>query len=308
MKNEFFTFNCTSDCINIDFFLYYRNRLKNGFSYETEPSSQLFHQRPKNYLNTSSTTPGDTTPSPSSTVIAPVAVARNSILLVGFQVLTKFLGFLSSVFLANYFGVVVFGEYNYAFALTALFIPFCDLGMDFYLLREIPRLSHEQAGPLAGNVLRTKLLITMLVLLVIVITGGALEHFSSKMFGIIFLAGIVTLLRTYWTTYSLILRGINKVQAETFLYSILRLAEFCAVAAIVVGKLDMVVLLLLLSLINLLGAVSTYVIIRKRYLPLSVTGSGKASQVIMGGLPFALTGNHSYSLYTLISIPFLFQR
>lgn len=85
-------------------------------------------------------------PSPPPQRIESDSVLRNSALLIGFHVLTKSLAFVSFILLAKYLGTQLFGVYNYAFALTSLFIPLCDLGMDTYLMREVP-LSQRSRDP-----------------------------------------------------------------------------------------------------------------------------------------------------------------
>ena len=96
----------------------------------------------------------------------------------------------------------MFGVYNYGFALTALFIPLCDLGMDTYLMREVPRLSKEEIPRQLGAVLSWKGLLTFVVFLAISLTGGILDVFGTERFFIVVLAGLITLLRTYWTTFA----------------------------------------------------------------------------------------------------------
>jgi O-antigen/teichoic acid export membrane protein len=218
------------------------------------------------------------------------AVLRNSLLLFGFHVLTKLLAFVSFILLANYLGTQLFGTYNYAFALTALFIPLCDLGMDIYLMREVPRLSRDQLAKQVGAVLALKGVLTFLVFVAISITGGMLDSFGSERFYIVALAGLATLLRTYWTTFGSLLRALNKVHYETGLLSLARIAEFIVIIVSIWYDTGLLSLLSILGLVNLLSVAATYLIVQSRFTsPTLQRDFAQMLAMLKGGLPFALT-------------------
>ena len=157
------------------------------------------------------------------------SVARNSILIFAFQILTKILGFLSSIFLANFLGAELFGTYNYAFALTSLFIPLCDLGIDVYLVREVARQETSSSQKQFGLVLVVKVLLAAGVLALVTSTALILESSQSESFLFVVLAGMVTILRTYWVSFSSVLRAVNRVWEEAWLYSTARIVEFAVI-------------------------------------------------------------------------------
>jgi O-antigen/teichoic acid export membrane protein len=218
------------------------------------------------------------------------SVLRNSLLLFGFHVLTKLLAFVSFILLANYLGTQLFGTYNYAFALTALFIPLCDLGMDTYLMREVPRISKDRLPKQVGAVLALKGALTFLVFVAISITGGILDSFGSERFYLVALAGLVTLLRTYWTTFGSLLRALNKVGYETGLLSLARAAEFLVIVGSIWYDAGLLSLLSILGVVNLISVAATYFVVRSRFTaPTLERDFEHMLMMLKGGLPFALT-------------------
>ena len=238
--------------------------------------------------------PDDPTPAhPSPSLpdrIGSRSVLRNSLLLFGFHVLTKLLAFVSFILLANYLGTQLFGTYNYAFALTALFIPLCDLGMDTYLMREVPRLTRDRLPKQVGAVLALKGALTFFVFLAISITGGMLDSFGTERFYIVALAGLVTLLRTYWTTFGSLFRALNKVGYETGLLSLARTAEFLVVVGSIWYDAGLLSLLSILGIVNLASVTATYLIVRSKFASPTVDKDFRYMMTMLkGGLPFALT-------------------
>ncbi len=230
-------------------------------------------------------------PAPSSTSprIESSAVLRNSVLLFGFHVLTKSLAFVSFILLAKYLGTQLFGEYNYAFALTALFIPLCDLGMDTYLMREVPRLSEQEIPKQLGAVLSWKGLLTFFVFLAISLTTGLLDVFGSDRFFMVVLAGLITLLRTYWTTFASFFRAINKVGFETGMLSLARIAEFIVIIVSISMNSGLLSLLSILTVLNIVFVSLTHVLVRQRFArPILVGDFAHMMFMLRGGLPFAL--------------------
>lgn len=217
------------------------------------------------------------------------SVLRNSILLFAFHVLTKSLAFVSFILLAKYLGAQIFGVYNYAFALTALFIPLCDLGMDTYLMREVPRLSKEEIPRQLGAVLSWKGLLTFLVFLAMSLTGGMLDVFGTERFFIVMLAGLITLLRTYWTTFASFFRAIDKVGYETGMLSLARIAEFIVIVASISMDAGLLSLLSVLTVVNIVFVSGTHILVRTRFTrPIMVGDFAHMISIFRGGLPFAL--------------------
>jgi polysaccharide transporter, PST family len=221
--------------------------------------------------------------------IESISVLRNSVLLVGFHVFTKSLAFVSFILLAKYLGTQLFGAFNYAFALTALFIPLCDLGMDTYLMREVPRLSEQEIPKQLGAVLSWKGFLTFLVFVAISITTGVLDTFGSERFFMVVLAGLITLLRTYWTTFASFFRAMNSVGYETGMLSLARVAEFIVIVVSISMDSGLLSLLAVMAVVNIVFVSLTHVLVHHRFTrPIMVGDFAHMMSMLRGGLPFAL--------------------
>ena len=217
------------------------------------------------------------------------SVLKNSVLLLGFHAFTKSLAFVSFILLAKYLGTQLFGVYNYAFALTALFIPLCDLGMDTYLMREVPRLNEQDIPKQLGAVLSWKGLLTFFVFLAMSLTTGLLDSFGTDRFFMVVLAGLITLLRTYWTTFASFFRAINKVGFETGMLSLARIAEFVVIILSITIDTGLLSLLAVMTVVNILFVSLTHVLVRRRFThPILVGDFAHMMTMLRGGLPFAL--------------------
>jgi len=217
------------------------------------------------------------------------SVLKNSVLLFLFHVFTKSLAFVSFILLAKYLGTQLFGVYNYAFALTALFIPLCDLGMDTYLMREVPRLNESEIPKQLGAVLSWKGFLTFLVFLAMSLTTGLLDGFGSDRFFMVVLAGLITLLRTYWTTFASFFRAINKVSYETGMLSLARVAEFIVIVISISMDSGLLSLLAVMTVVNIVFVSLTHILVRQRFArPILVGDFAHMIAMLKGGLPFAM--------------------
>ena len=199
------------------------------------------------------------------------------------------MAFVSFILLAKYLGTQLFGIYNYAFALTALFIPLCDLGMDTYLMREIPRLPAEEIAKQLGAVLSWKGMLTFLVFILMSLTTGILDNFGTDRFFMVVLAGLITLLRTYWTTFASFFRAINEVSYETGMLSLARVAEFIVIVVSISMDIGLLALLAVMTVVNIIFVSLTHVVVRTRHTrPVLVQDFRHMLSMLRGGLPFAL--------------------
>jgi len=66
-------------------------------------------------------------------------IAKNTAALFAAHYLVSILGLVLSIFIARNLGDVIFGKYSFAFAFTAIFAVFSDLGYNALLIREVAR-------------------------------------------------------------------------------------------------------------------------------------------------------------------------
>ncbi len=187
------------------------------------------------------------------TIISPAMLVKNSFLLILLQVLTKITGFITSILLANYLGTSLFGVYSYAFALSAIFIPFCDFGLDILLMKEMVKNPLDISKKYLGSTLRLKAIFALILTITIILLAGILESFHTEEFKIVVFSGLITILRTFSNTYGSTFKAINKVGLEVISFSILRIIEFSLVIYVVFASLELLTLLILLFTINFFG-------------------------------------------------------
>jgi O-antigen/teichoic acid export membrane protein len=231
------------------------------------------------------------------------AVARNSVLIFGMQIVTKILGLVSAILLANYLNTQLFGKYNYAFALSSLFIPLCDLGMDTFLIREVARGSASAIGDRVNSVLSGKLILTLCNFFLVAIVAGIIEDFGSAYWILILFGAAVTFFRTYWTTFSSVFRAINQVMYDVSLYSLARVGEFISVIITITTQRSLIFLLISLGIVNLLAIGLTFAILHKRFIHVAINTTLAQIRVsLRGGFPFALTTIFSAIYFNLDTV------
>ncbi len=218
------------------------------------------------------------------------SVVRNSFLIFGFQILTKATGFISAVLLANELGTQRFGLYNYGFALTSLFIPLCDMGMDMVLLRDTSRREQAQTEKSFATVLGGKTLLGLIVFVLITVTAAILESAGTENFFLVLLTGAVIILRTFWTSFNAVFRAVNRVWLEAWIYTTARVGEFVVTIIAILTHESLMLLLSSLIVVNLAAVLYSFVFIRKRLFHAKVSFSVQSIvSALHESLPFALT-------------------
>lgn len=119
------------------------------------------------------------------------------------------MAFVSFILLAMYLGTKLPGVFNHTFALTASFIPLCDIGMDVHLMRQVPRFQAEEVAKQLEAVHSWEGMLTFLVTILSRSRPASSNDSGTDRFSMVVLAGLTTLLRTYWTTLASCFRAIN---------------------------------------------------------------------------------------------------
>jgi len=229
-------------------------------------------------------------PSAPGSTITVQSVVRNSTLIFGFQLLTKAAGFVSAVMLANELGTVRFGLFNYGFALTSLFIPFCDMGLDVVLMRDAARHDRNRTAESLAAVLGAKTILGILVFLLVLVVSTFLESTGTESFTVVLLAGAVIILRTFWNSFNAVFRSLNRVRLEAMVFTSARGAEFLVTIVCVLAKSPLPTLLAGLILVNLVAVGATFIFIRFRFFLVRFFFSPAAlASALRESLPFALT-------------------
>jgi O-antigen/teichoic acid export membrane protein len=121
------------------------------------------------------------------------------------------------------------------------------------------------------------------------LTTGILDNFGTDRFFMVVLAGLITLLRTYWTTFASFFRAINSVGYETGMLSLARVAEFIVVVVSISMDIGLLALLAVMTIVNIIFVSLTHVLVRARFTrPVMVQEFRHMLAMLRGGLPFAL--------------------
>ncbi len=218
----------------------------------------------------------------------PAQVAKNSLLLFSSHLVAKIFLVLSSILLANYLGVQLFGTYSFAFALAALFAPLCDLGADAYLTRELAREQSADPRRIAA-ILSLKAALALITFLLIV---AALQLFgyTEPTSTIVYLAASIMISRVYINTSFAVFRAFQRIKYESAVIVLQRALEFLVVLLVIALGLSILQLLLLILISLGASGVVSFTLLKKKFLPHPLQWrQSDIPAMLRGGLPFALT-------------------
>lgn len=120
----------------------------------------------------------------------------NTLWLMGDNIITLGVGFLTSVVIARYLGPEEFGVFSYAISMVALFAAAGHMGLSGLVVREVVKKPGER-GIILGTTLGLKF-IGMISGYVILLTYAAIyEGFKSREFAVLALAGIILIFRPF---------------------------------------------------------------------------------------------------------------
>lgn len=100
---------------------------------------------------------------PKQSVVA--TVARNSVFVLGVQVVMKILGFLFNVYVVRRLGDVHFGRYSAVMAYVAIFAIFTDWGMAPYAVREMAT-DRKKVSWLMPNIMAIRVVLSLMVTII----------------------------------------------------------------------------------------------------------------------------------------------
>lgn len=214
--------------------------------------------------------------------------ARNTTYLFIAQIITKILGFISGILLANYLGVENFGLYNFVISFGALLIPFLDLGVDTAFIKDVASLEDHDVPPV-GTLLLLKLIISISVFIVSLFIVPMVVEPNQLTY--VFLGILITLLRTYSGSFSAIVRGKNRMDIESNIQVSLKVFEISGVLAAFFLKVDIETLLIFITFSSILQLIYAAILLggngffKKIHIDLSLI-----KKMMRSGIPFALTG------------------
>lgn len=88
---------------------------------------------------------------------------KNTVSLLGSQVVIKILSFVLAIFMARYLGATDYGKYSFGLAYLVLFMPIAGLGLNLLVVREVSR-KRESAPALVGTSIVLKVISSVFVI------------------------------------------------------------------------------------------------------------------------------------------------
>jgi O-antigen/teichoic acid export membrane protein len=215
-------------------------------------------------------------------------VARNVLIMLASQIVVKISGFVFIVLLTNYLDVDNFGHFNFLLAYAVLFTPLCDIGIDFFVIRNLA-IHPEQRSAITGTSLGIKAL--LIPVSIIAIAGSFVIIFpSSASLSLIVAAAAVTVLRATPGTLSGIFRASQQLSLDSYIQISAKLFDLTAIIIALWIKADIFLIFQILFLSALLQiGFSVFLAHRRSYLNSLSFDWHVARYLVRGGIPFVLT-------------------
>jgi O-antigen/teichoic acid export membrane protein len=215
-------------------------------------------------------------------------VARNTIVLLAAQVVTRLGGLITAVLLTNYLDVDNFGRYSFLLAYATLFTPLCDLGIDVFIVRELS-INPDKRSVVAGTALSIKSGLTLVSILLI--TGSFYFIYgSTSLLPFIFIAASVVSVRNASGTFSGLFRANQHLTLDSIIQISAKLFELAAVLIAIFLKADVFLLFKILLVFALVQLGYTFHLAHRHSYLSSLSYSYRyVISLLKGGLPFVLT-------------------
>lgn len=215
-------------------------------------------------------------------------VARNAIVLLVGNILTRLIGFLSIVLLTNYLDVDNFGRYNFLFAYAMLFTPLCDLGVDTFLVRDLAA-NPGNRGWLEGTALSLKTVLSLATIGVISISFSLFYKVNAFAMLMPVVAAVVAF-RNLPVTISGIFRSDQRGGLDSTLQITAKTFDLLAVAAAILLRVDLSLLIQILLASALVQSLFAFVFARRNGFLRSLSfDRSRITSLLKGGFPFVLT-------------------
>ena len=137
-------------------------------------------------------------------------IARNTGILFISNIISKFFGFLYTIYMARYLGAEGFGIISFALAFTGMFAILADMGLQPLTIREIAR-NPELTEKYLGNVAVIKLILGIITFVLIVITIN-LMNYSEETVHVVYLIAFYVLINSFNNMFYSIYQGHEKME------------------------------------------------------------------------------------------------
>ena len=215
-------------------------------------------------------------------------ILKNTVVIFVARIITSFLTFAATFYIARQFGVEDYGKYALALSFVALFTPVGDLGVDLLLTREVAK-DQKSLKNILGNVLAMKIVLAGAFLGLVVLAVN-LMGYPQVTRSLVYVACLSMILTVYSNSFLSSFRAFEKMEYEGLSLILAKLLTAVMVFALIFLKKS----LLWMMWAQVMGAgllfLSSLIFLRSEFRsPRLKIDFGLWRKLITGGLPFALT-------------------
>lgn len=193
-------------------------------------------------------------------------IAKNTLVLLGGQVITIALTYFYTIYTARYLGAEGFGVLSFAIALTGISCLLADLGLSVLTTREVSR-NNLLADKYVGNVLAIKIILTIITLGVTAFAIN-LSGYPAKTIMVVYLITLSTIFTSFTNMFNSIFQAFQKMEYISIgriLHSILM---FAGILIAIYENLDIISFASVYFYVSLISlGYSLYICIRKFLIP-----------------------------------------
>ena len=213
---------------------------------------------------------------------------RNTVWLFAAQIVLKLLAFYSTVVVANRLDVENFGLFNFAISYTTLFLPFFDLGLDAFLVREIA-VGKDESRTLLWSAVVSKCFLSTVGFAAIFLISLFVD--AARLHGtVILLAALALFLKNLSTSFVSLLRGNHRMDLDAKISVVSKVVEVALTLAAVWLYSSIEMILYFLIVAALFQLVYSAAVAYRHARPNFAFSLPLARRLLAGGMPFALTG------------------
>jgi O-antigen/teichoic acid export membrane protein len=213
---------------------------------------------------------------------------KNTVFLTSAEVITKFLAFMLTIYIARYLQEAGFGKYSFAIAFTSFFSVISDLGINNLTIREIAR-NKDFAGKYIGNFSIAKVLFSFIALILLYIIINLMNYPSDTKVAV-YIFGIYVVVSSFGQFLISVFRAYEKMEYETFVRVIEKISLVFLVICVIYFKRGLIEIAFSFLLSSSLSFIIAYIIIIKKFtIPQFKIDRKFLKDSIKEALPFGLT-------------------
>ena len=215
-------------------------------------------------------------------------IVKNTAVIFAARIITSFLSFAATFYIARKFGVEDYGKYALALSFVALFTWLGDLGVDMFLTREVAK-DKKSLKSILGNVLAMKMFLAGM-LFGLVFLAVNLMGYPELTRSLVYVACASMILTIYANSFLSSFRAFEKMEYEGLSLILAKLLSSVMVFALIFLKKSLLWMMWAQVMGSVLLFLSSLFFLRSKFTPPSLKIEFVLwRKFIAGGLPFALT-------------------